>query len=295
MIGMATLYLVSTPIGNLEDITLRALRVLREVQVIAAEDTRHTRYLLKHYEIATPCISYHHHNRHERIERVLATLATGDVALVSDAGTPGLSDPGFELVQACLAAGVAVSPLPGASAPTSALVASGLPTDTFLYLGFLPRQKNERQRLLTSIAPLTATLVCFEAPHRLQGTLEAALAVLGDRQMVVAREMTKLHEEFVRGTISEVQAHFASHHPRGECTLVIAGNSSAPGQAAHTISTSSTITAPPAPPDEATILEHFKQHQADGKSTSAAARLVAKELGVPKGEVYRLAVGEESG
>ncbi|NJN66561.1 MAG: 16S rRNA (cytidine(1402)-2'-O)-methyltransferase [Chloroflexaceae bacterium] len=212
---MGTLYLVATPIGNLEDITLRALRVLREVSLIAAEDTRHTRRLLAHYDIRTPCCSYHEHNKLSRLGEVLAVLAEGDVALVSDAGTPALSDPGVELVHACIAAGWPVSPLPGPGAPIAALVASGLPTDRFLFVGFLPRRGSDRRDLLARLGRLPVTLVCFEAPHRLRASLADMLAVLGDRRVVVAREMTKLHEEFVRATLSESQEHFQKHPPRG--------------------------------------------------------------------------------
>src|SRR5256885_4763943 len=169
---MGILYLVSSPIGKLEDITLRALRVLREVSLIAAEDTRHTQRLLARYDIHVPCLAYHEHNKLARLDDVLTALANGDVALVSDAGTPGLSDPGFELVNACIAAGFEVVPIPGPSAPIAALVASGLPTDQFTYLGFLPRRGAERRALLLSLAEMPQTLVCFEAPHRVVDALE---------------------------------------------------------------------------------------------------------------------------
>src|SRR5687767_5289332 len=173
---MGTLYLVPTPIGNLEDITLRALRVLREVSLIAAEDTRHTRRLLARYDIATPCVAYHEHNKLAQLDDVITALVNGDVALVSDAGTPGMSDPGFELVSTCIAAGFPVVPVPGPSAPITALVAAGLPTDQFIYLGFLPRKGPERRALLHSLADLPQTLVCFEAPHRIADALADMLA-----------------------------------------------------------------------------------------------------------------------
>ncbi|HSQ17625.1 MAG TPA: 16S rRNA (cytidine(1402)-2'-O)-methyltransferase [Anaerolineales bacterium] len=221
---MSTLHLVATPIGNLEDISARALRVLREVGLIAAEDTRHTARLLQHYGILTPCLSYHEHNKLVRLERVLAALDAGDVALVSDAGTPALNDPGYELVRAALAAGHAVSPVPGACAPVAALVASGLPTDTFLYLGYLPRRPVERQRLLQNIAVLPYTLIFLETPHRLLDGLADLAAVLGDRQVAVGRELTKLHEEIFRGSLGQASAHFTSQPPRGEFTLVVAGH-----------------------------------------------------------------------
>jgi 16S rRNA (cytidine1402-2'-O)-methyltransferase len=220
---MSTLYLVATPIGNLEDISARALRTLGEVQLIAAEDTRHTARLLQRYDIHTPCLSYHEHNKLVRLERVLEVMQTGDVALVSDAGTPALNDPGYELVRAVIAAGHEVSPIPGACAPIAALVASGLPTDTFLYLGYLPRKQAERSRLLAQVADLPYTLVFLEAPHRLLKALEHLRDELGDRQIAVGRELTKLHEEIFRGSLGEAQQHFAKNPPRGEFTLVLAG------------------------------------------------------------------------
>ena len=196
---MGTLFLVATPIGNLEDITARALRVLREAALIAAEDTRHTRRLLTHFDIHTPVTSYFEHNKLQKLETVVEALAQGDVALVSDAGTPAISDPGYELVRAALAAGFPVTAIPGPSALLTALVASGLPTDAFLYLGFLPRKDAERRRLLESVAGEPRTLVAYEAPHRLLDTLAEVRAVLGNRPLAVARELTKLHEEIYRG------------------------------------------------------------------------------------------------
>ncbi len=275
---MGVLYLVGTPIGNLEDITLRGLRILREVRLIAAEDTRHTRRLLAHYEIATPSISYHEHNKLTRLDTILAALAEGDVALVSDAGMPALSDPGFELVRAALAAGVEVSPIPGPNAPIAALVASGLPTDRFLYLGFLPRRSTERQAVLDSLTHLNATLVCFEAPHRLLASLADAQAVLGDRQVVVARELTKLHEEFVRLPISEARQHFEHQRPRGECTLLFAGADSLPPAADE-----------PDPHErEQRLYRRLRELRAAGERGSAAARTMAKELGMPRSDVYQV-------
>jgi 16S rRNA (cytidine1402-2'-O)-methyltransferase len=271
---MGTLYLVSTPIGNLEDISMRAVRVLREVALIAAEDTRHTRRLLTHYDIHTSCVAYHEHNKLSRLDTILATLHTSDVALVSDAGTPALSDPGFELVRACVAAGFVISPIPGPSAPVAALVASGLPTDRFCYLGFLPRRSSARRSLFVNLANLAATLVCFEAPHRLQDTLADALDTLGNRHIVLAREMTKLHEEFLRLRISEAQQHFSTRRPRGEFTLVIEGSTAAEAEEQ--------------PADEATILERLRVLRAEGQRGSAAARIAARELGMPRSDVYQL-------
>ncbi len=221
---MGTLYLVATPIGNLEDISLRAVRVLREASLVAAEDTRQTHKLLERYEIHPPrLISYHEHNKISRLDDVLVALSAGDVALVSDAGTPGLNDPGYELVRAALAAGFEVSPVPGASAPLAALVASGLPTDGFVYLGYLPRRSSERRARLGEAASYPYTLIFLETPHRLLEALADIEAVLGDRPLVAARELTKLHEELLRGTVSSARAHFAQVEPRGEFTLVVGG------------------------------------------------------------------------
>jgi len=221
---MSTLYLVATPIGNLEDISTRALRVLNEVRLIAAEDTRQTSKLLQRYDIHTPSLSYHEHNKLIRLERVLDALKEGDVALVSDAGTPALNDPGYELVQKVIAAGHEVSPIPGACAPIAALVASGLPTDSFLYLGYLPRKAAERRRLLAEICNLPYTLIFLEAPHRLLASLEDLHHELGDRQIAIGRELTKLHEEIFRGSLSQALQHFRVQPPRGEFTLVLRGN-----------------------------------------------------------------------
>lgn len=220
---MGTLYLVATPIGNLEDLSPRAVRILRAVRLIAAEDTRHTRQLLTHFDLHTPLTSYFEHNKLAKLEPILAALSQGDVALVSDAGTPAINDPGYELVKAALDSGYAVSPVPGPSAPIAALAASGLPTDSFLYLGYLPRKSSERRAFVGQVSNLTYTLIFFETPHRLLESLADLESVLGDRPMCAARELTKLHEEFVRGRISQVKAHFTEHEPRGEFVLVVSG------------------------------------------------------------------------
>jgi 16S rRNA (cytidine1402-2'-O)-methyltransferase len=220
---MGRLYLVATPIGNLEDISARALRILREAACVAAEDTRQTGKLLSHYEIRTPMISYHEHNKLARIDSILDRLATGDVALVSDAGTPGLNDPGYELVRAALANGNDVIPVPGPCAPIAALTGSGLPTDSFVYLGYLPRRSAARKAFLAPWRDERRTLIALEAPHRLLEALTDIQAALGDRKLAVARELTKLHEEFVRGTVRQAQEHFRIHPPLGEITLVIGG------------------------------------------------------------------------
>jgi 16S rRNA (cytidine1402-2'-O)-methyltransferase len=225
---MGTLYLVGTPIGNLEDITLRALRVLREVDVIAAEDTRTTRKLLSHYDIHTPLTSFHDYSGPGKVRRLVDRLADGDVALVSEAGMPGLSDPGYPLVAAALNRGVPVTTVPGPSAVISALVLSGLPTHAFHYLGFLPRKAGARRRLMARVAAEPDTLLMYESPHRLLAALQDIEDVLGPRSVAVARELTKRFEEIVRGPVGEVRAHFERTPPRGEFTIVVAGAGSAP-------------------------------------------------------------------
>jgi 16S rRNA (cytidine1402-2'-O)-methyltransferase len=220
---MGTLFLVGTPIGNLEDVTLRALRVLREVQVIAAEDTRTTRKLLSHYDIHTPLTSFHDFSGPGKVRRLVERLESEDMALVSEAGMPGLSDPGYPLVEAALAAGRLVTTVPGPSALVSALVLSGLPTHACHYLGFLPRKSGARRRLLERVAVEPDTLVMYESPHRLVAALRDVQVVLGSRRVAVARELTKRFEEIVRGTADEALAHFERTPPRGEFTVVVAG------------------------------------------------------------------------
>jgi 16S rRNA (cytidine1402-2'-O)-methyltransferase len=263
--------LVATPIGNLEDVTLRALRILGEVHHIAAEDTRRTRKLLDHHKIDTPLLSYHEHNKLTRLSEVLALLAEGDVALVSDAGTPALSDPGFVLVQAALDAGHEVSPVPGPSAPVAALVASGLPSDSFLFVGYLPRKRVARRRLLEQLPDVPHTLLAFETPHRLVEALTDLEAILGsERRMAVCRELTKVHEQILRGTIPEVRAHFDEHAPRGEITLVIAGASACSRWG------------------EGRVRGALEERLAAGSTPSEAAREVAARAGWPRREVYQL-------
>ena len=218
---MSTLYLVATPIGNLEDISLRAIRILSEVKLIAAEDTRRTRHLLSAYKIKTPLTSYHEHNKKSKLSYLLERLEQEDVALVSEAGMPGISDPGYELVLAAIEREIPVVAIPGPSVLPTALAVSGLPTNQFIYLGFLPRKKSERQRLIESVAQEPRTIVAFESPHRLLDSLSDLLEVLGDRRIAVCRELTKVYEEVFRGTVSQAIAHFSQ--PRGEFTLVIAG------------------------------------------------------------------------
>jgi len=219
------LYVVGTPIGNLEDISLRALRLLREVKLIAAEDTRTTRRLLNAYDIKTPLTSYHEHSRKAKLDYLLDYVEQEDLALVAEAGMPGLSDPGYDLIVAAIGRGIPVIPVPGASAVVAALVVSGLPTDQFLYLGFLPRRQGQRQRLLASLIDERRTMVAFETPHRLGVALSDIGEILGDRRVSVCRELTKVHEEVFRGRVSQAREYFAE--PRGEFSLVIEGKTRA--------------------------------------------------------------------
>ena len=273
---MGTLFLVATPIGNLEDLTLRALRILGEVSLVAAEDTRRTRTLCERYQIRTPLLSYHEHNKTARLPRLLQALEAGDVALVSDAGTPGLSDPGYELVRAALAGGHAVTPIPGPSAPVAALVASGLPSDSFVFVGYLPRRARERERVLGELAGEARTLILFETPHRLAASLQSMAEQLGpDRQAALCRELTKLHEQILRGTLAELGEHFQQQPPRGEITLVIAGR----------------------PPElrwgTAEVRRALTERLEAGEPATQAARTVAAHSGWARGEVYRLAMEEK--
>jgi len=222
---MPVLYVIATPIGNLEDISLRALRLLQEVQLIAAEDTRTTRHLLNAHNIKTPLTSYHEHSKRAKLDYLLDYLEKEDLALVSEAGMPGLSDPGYKLIVAAIERGISVVPIPGASAVITALVVSGLPTDQFIYLGFLPRRKGPRQRLLSSIVDEPRTIVAFETPHRLREALSDIEEILGNRRISICRELTKIHEEIFRGRVSQAREHFAE--PRGEFSLVIEGKTRA--------------------------------------------------------------------
>jgi 16S rRNA (cytidine1402-2'-O)-methyltransferase len=220
---MGTLFVVGTPIGNLEDMTFRAVRVLKEVDLIAAEDTRTSRVLLKRYDIDTPTTSFHAFTGQGKVARLAERLNEGDVAIISDAGMPGISDPGYPLIRAAIDAGHTVVPIPGPSAVLAALVASGIPMHAFSFLGFLPRKSGQRRALLAAHVKTDHALVAFESPHRLRSALVDIEAELGNRQMVAARELTKKFEQLVRGTVSEVRLHFETHEPRGEFTLVIAG------------------------------------------------------------------------
>jgi len=272
---VGTLYIVGTPIGNLEDVSLRALRILGEVDLIAAEDTRRTRKLLIRYEIKTPLTSYHEHSKLAKLDELLGTLEQKDVALVSEAGMPGLSDPGYELIEAAIARGIPVVPVPGPSALITALVVSGLPTVSFLFLGFLPRRKKRRRQILASVAGERRTLVAFEAPHRLRASLADLKAVLGDRRIAVARELTKVYEEVWRGSVSQALAHFEENPPRGEFTLVIEG------------AREERVTW-----DEGQVREVLAELVAEGAERKEAVKAVADLAGWPKREVYRVALRE---
>ena len=266
---MGTLYLVATPIGNLEDVTLRALRILSETPLIAAEDTRVIRKLLARYEIrGARLLSYTERNRRTRTPAILTALSAGDVALVSDAGMPAVSDPGVHLVEAAVAAGYTIVPVPGASALTAAIASAGLPARRFHYLGFLPRRAPQRRRLLREIADFPDTLIAFEAPHRLRAALQDLLDALGDRRIVICRELTKVHEEIFRDTISAALDHFA--RPRGELTLVIEGGDAKPKRE-----------------EPSAIESQLLELRAQGLRARDAVRAVAQRSGVAHREVYR--------
>jgi 16S rRNA (cytidine1402-2'-O)-methyltransferase len=273
------LYLVSTPIGNLEDITLRALNVLKSVDLIACEDTRHTGRLLNHFGIAKPTVSYHEHNEQARAEELVQRLVEGkSVAIVSDAGTPGISDPAYRIVLAAIENKITVVPIPGGVALIAGLVASGLPTDSFLFAGFLPSKKMARRTRLEELKAERATLVFYEAPHRIRETLADALEVFGDRQASLARELTKLHEQFIRGKLSELVAHFDTNQPRGEMTLVIAGN-----EKDNSI-----------PVETGSINEQVERLMLGGASRSDAIKQAAKTRSLSKREAYQLMLEEKT-
>lgn len=270
-----TLYLVATPIGNLQDITLRALETLRSVDLIACEDTRHTRNLLNHFRISNKTVSYHEHNEQERSEELADRLILGEsVAIVSDAGTPGICDPGFRIVQRAIEIGASVVPIPGAAAFVNAVVASGIATDSLFFSGFLPAKKGERRKRLEEVRDIPATLVFYEAPHRLARSLTDCYEVLGDRQASVARELTKLHEEIVRGDLSELVQKYSKEKVKGEIVLVIERGK---GDASRR-ETSNT-----------TLAERISRLESEGLDPKSALKKAAKEFGMSKSEAYRLA------
>lgn len=273
---MGILYMVATPIGNLEDMTYRAVRTLKEVDLIAAEDTRNSIKLLNHFEIKTPLTSYHEHNKYEKAEELVARLEAGnDIAIITDAGTPGISDPGEELVKKCYEAGITVVPIPGACAAVNGLIASGQPTRRFSFEAFLPADKKERRAVLDELAGETRTIIIYEAPHRLVKTLTELKGTLGDRELTVCKELTKKHETFFRTTISEAEEHFRLNEPRGEYILVIKGRTReeiAKENAAKW--------------DDVDITEHIKMYMSHGMDKKEAVKQVAVDRGVPKRDIY---------
>lgn len=274
-----TLYLVGTPIGNLEDITYRAVRVLQAADLIAAEDTRRTGKLLQHFQITTPQISYHEHNRSSRLNELLSRLQTGvNIALVTDAGMPGISDPGYELVKTCVEAEVSVVPIPGVTAAITALSAAGLPTDRFVFEGFLPTKSKARGDRLGALMSETRTLILYESPHRLVQTLSDLADAFGaDRVIVLARELTKLHEEFWRGTIAQAAEFYRDRQPKGEFTLVIAGAA----LQTHT-------------PSETQLKAELQQLLQQGMTRSQASRQLAALTNLPRRQIYQLALETEA-
>jgi 16S rRNA (cytidine1402-2'-O)-methyltransferase len=274
-----TLYLVATPIGNLEDLSLRALRVLREVDRIACEDTRQTQKLLRHHQIATPTFSFHRYNEHRVVTRAIQGLLAGeDLALVTDGGTPSISDPGFMLAREATAKGIRVIPIPGASAPLSALVASGLPADRFLFTGFLPHRSGERRRFLAALQDREETLILFDSPRRVGQSLQEMAEILGERRACLCREMTKIHEEFRRGSLSELAAEILRSPVKGEVTLVVGGACASRETAG----------------DPANLRREVERAmEQEGLSRRDAAREIARRFGIARREVYRIARPEE--
>ena len=271
------LYLCATPIGNLEDMTFRAVRILREADLIAAEDTRNSIKLLSHFEIRTPMTSYHEYNKIEKGKKLTALLLEGkNIALITDAGTPGISDPGEELVKMCHEAGVTVTAVPVAAACVTALTISGLPTRRFAFEAFLPSDKKERREVLEELKDETRTIVIYEAPHRLVRTLEELLETLGDRQVSVCRELTKKHETVCQATLEEACAYYRAHEPRGECVLVIRGRSREELRRESQRKW-----------EELSLEEHMRYYADQGADRKEAMKRVAKDRGISKREVYQ--------
>lgn len=275
-----TLYLCATPIGNLEDMTYRAVRILGEVELIAAEDTRHTRQLLTHFAIHTKLTSYHEHNKFTKGPELIDYLHSGkDLVCVSDAGLPGICDPGSHLAELAIAQGIRVSPLPGANAGLSALICSGLDTMLFTFVGFLPRTAKKQQEKLSQVQDYAGTLIFYEAPHHLKGTLRAIYSVLGDRKAVLGRELTKKFEEFRRGTLSELLSYYDSETPRGEFVILVAGTSENETKAEPIIN--------------ASPVELCQKFIAEGMDKKEAMRKTAKTLGISRREVYKSLLAED--
>lgn len=278
-----TLYLCATPIGNLEDMTFRAVRTLKEADLIAAEDTRNSIKLLNHFEIRTPMTSYHEYNKIEKGRKLTDLLLEGkNIALITDAGTPGISDPGEELVKMCHEAGVTVTAVPGAAACVTALTISGLPTRRFVFEAFLPSDKKERRDVLEELKDETRTIVLYEAPHRLVKTLEELRETLGDRQVSVCRELTKKHETVYRSTLGEACTYYQSHEPRGECVLVIQAKSREELRRQSQRKW-----------EEMSLEEHMAYYTNQGVDRKEAMKKVAKDRGVSKREVYQALLREE--
>lgn len=274
------LYLCATPIGNLEDMTYRAVRILGEVELIAAEDTRHTRQLLTHFAIHTKLTSYHEHNKFTKGPELIDYLHSGkDLVCVSDAGLPGICDPGSHLAELAIAQGIRVSPLPGANAGLSALICSGLDTTLFTFVGFLPRTAKKQQEKLSQVQDYAGTLIFYEAPHHLKGTLRAIYSVLGDRKAVLGRELTKKFEEFRRGTLSELLSYYESETPRGEFVILVAGTSENETKAEPIIN--------------ASPVELCQKFIAEGMDKKEAMRKTAKTLGISRREVYKSLLAED--
>ena len=279
--GTGTLYLCATPIGNLGDMTFRAVEILKKVSLIAAEDTRHTRKLLSHFDLHVPLTSYHEHNKKTKGPELVAKLLAGqDVALVSDAGLPGISDPGEDLTRLAIEAGIVVTPIPGACAALTALMASGLPTGGFLFVGFLPKASAERRSRLQTLRNYTETLLFYESPYQLLKTLADLQTILGDRSAVIGRELTKIHEEFIRAPLSELTAAFRQQQPRGEFVVLVSGrheNEELP----ETLKVEMT---------DATIRQEVERRIAAGENKKDAIRMTASQWGLSRRRVYQLAL-----
>jgi 16S rRNA (cytidine1402-2'-O)-methyltransferase len=272
-----TLYICATPIGNLEDITLRVLKTLQDVDFIAAEDTRHSKKLLDHYKIKTPLLSYHQHNERQRATELLTRLNQGESgALISDAGMPGISDPGQILIRACLEENIDIDVLPGPNAALTALVLSGMPTDSFVYLGFLPLKKGERKKVIASITKLPHTIIIYEAPHRLTRTLQDILEILGEREAVVARELTKLHQTVYKGSLSDLLARFQATPPKGECCLLLEPYRE------------EKIKGGPAD-----WLSELRNLELEGQDRKEAMKIIAKKYGISKSAIYKARLAKE--
>ncbi len=280
--GCGTLYLCATPIGNLEDISFRVIRTLREVDLIAAEDTRHTIKLLNHFEIKTPMTSYHEYNKVDKAKYLVEKMREGtNVALVTDAGTPGISDPGEELVRQCYEAGISVTSLPGPAACIVALTLSGMNTRRFCFEAFLPSDKKEKQRILEELKEETRTIILYEAPHRLVRTLEEIREVLGDRRITLCRELTKKYEETWQGTIGEALIRYESEEPKGECVLVIEGKSFLEKEEERKQAW-----------EEMSVEEHVAFYERSGMERKEAMRMAAKDRGISKRDVYQKLMGK---